>query len=614
MSPLSQALVGVFTTASTVAAGSIADIEHVVLFMQENRAFDHYFGTMAGVRGFKDPNVQVNNGKPVWYQTVNQTVSNGSDYLLPWYLNYLGGSWNQATQCMSAGSNGWDANHAALNGGLNDNWPIGNTPWSWGHFTRKELPNHFAIAEGWTVGDMYQESVIASTNPNRVTWVSGSINAPGSPQTPSEGGFYIDNNETPGCESAGLNCYPLKWTTTPEKYENAGVSWQLYQDTDNFDDNPLAWFAQYQNAANRSALQKKGMAYIGLEQFYKDAASGKLPQVSFIVGPAELSEHPDYTPEDGAWLQQKIVDVVTQSPVYNKTALIISYDESGGWGDHVTPFHSPSGTAGEWVQDPYGEAGYTYTGPGFRLPFYIISPWTRGGNVYVENADHNSQIMFVEKWLAAKGHNVKTQEMTAWRRANMADLTKAFDFDHPDYSIPNMPNASYPSTDSKGEWNGYALCEAAHATTRPPVPYGKQNVNTSLATEEGFKAVRGQLTEGRYLTFETNGYALANDNGKLVATKTTSKHDSKAQRFVVHQSGGKLAITSALDNTSVSGPGPVRPGGYSGAVTFDISYLGSQGYAVQASDGQYLSIGQNGQVSYSHDKVGFVLFSVTYNN
>lgn len=82
------------------------------------------------------------------------------------------------------------ANHAALNGDNNDNWPIGNTPYSWGHYTRKDIPNHFSIAEGWTVGDMYQESVIASTNPNRVSWVSGTIS--------DKSSVYIDNNESPG--------------------------------------------------------------------------------------------------------------------------------------------------------------------------------------------------------------------------------------------------------------------------------------------------------------------------------------------------------------------------------------------------------------------------------
>ncbi len=88
------------------------------------------------------------------------------------------------------------------------------------------------------------------------------------------------------------------------------------------------------------------MAYVGLEQFYEDAAAGTLPEISYVVGPAELSEHPPYRPVDGAWLQQKIVDVVTSSPIYNSTVLIISYDETGGWGDHVVPFHSPNGTIG----------------------------------------------------------------------------------------------------------------------------------------------------------------------------------------------------------------------------------------------------------------------------
>jgi len=359
------------------------------------------------------------------------------------------------------------------------------------------------------------------------------------------------------------------------------------------------------------------MSYKGLEQFYLDAAAGTLPRVSFIVGPAELSEHPPYQPCDGAWLQQRVVDAVTSSPKYNSTALIISYDETGGFADHVTPFHSPNGTAGEWVNDPYGEFDYTYTGPGFRLPFYIVSPWTRGGNVYTENADHNSQILFVEEWLAAKGHNVKTKEMTAWRRANMADLTKAFDFDHPDFSVPTMANASYPSVDKKtGQWNGYAICEATYKTQRPPIPYGKQNVSSSLFSENGFKGVRGYLTEGRYLTFEMNGYALTNTNGHLTASKATAAHDAKSQRFVLHQrEGSGFAITSAVDHSSVTGPGAMRPGGYTAAAeTFTLTDLGNgKGQTLRAGgNGQYLSIGTNGQVSYTHASVGFKVFSVTY--
>jgi phospholipase C len=137
-------------------AGSVKDVEHVILFMQENRAFDHYFGAMAGVRGFSDPNVQVNSGKPVWFQEVNSALTNATDFLAPWHINYQGGDWYNATQCMTAGSNGWTANHLALNSDLNNKWPVANTPWSVGYYKREDIPVHYAIADGWTIGDMYQ--------------------------------------------------------------------------------------------------------------------------------------------------------------------------------------------------------------------------------------------------------------------------------------------------------------------------------------------------------------------------------------------------------------------------------------------------------------------------
>ncbi|KAL1961731.1 hypothetical protein VTN77DRAFT_1093 [Rasamsonia byssochlamydoides] len=244
-----------------VYAGSLKDIEHVVIFMQENRSWNSYFGTMAGVRGFNDPNVQVNpDGLPVWYQQVDPDMSNKTTTLLPWHLGYLGSDWPEAVQCIVAGDNGYQDNHAAYNFGLNNYWARNNTPWSWGYLKRSDIRVQFAIAEGWTSGDMYQEGQITATNPNRVTLVSGSINAPGSPQSPGEGDVYIDNNETPGCEEPHVSCYPLKWKTIYEFYEEAGVSWQVYQDTDNFDDNPLAWFEQFQNAPNGSALAQKGMS------------------------------------------------------------------------------------------------------------------------------------------------------------------------------------------------------------------------------------------------------------------------------------------------------------------------------------------------------------------
>jgi phospholipase C len=104
------------------------------------------------------------------------------------------------------------------------------------------------------------------------------------------------------------------------------VSWQVYQDFDNFEDNMLAYFEQYQNAPNGSALMEKGNSYPGLAKFYEDAKKGTLPQVSYIIGPAELSEHYPYLPSDGAWLQKQVVDAVMNGPAYKETALFITYD------------------------------------------------------------------------------------------------------------------------------------------------------------------------------------------------------------------------------------------------------------------------------------------------
>lgn len=132
-----------------------------------------------------------------------------------------------------------------------------------------------------------------------------------------------------GCEKPKLNCYPFTWKTFPEYLQDAGVSWQVYQDPDNFEDNPLAYFQQYQNASNSSALTTKGNSYIGLDKFYADAEAGTLPQVSYIIGPAELAEHYPYLPSDGAWLQKQVVDAVVNGAAYNETVLMISYDGKG---------------------------------------------------------------------------------------------------------------------------------------------------------------------------------------------------------------------------------------------------------------------------------------------
>lgn len=442
----------------------------------------------------------------------------------------------------------------------------------------------------------------------------------------------------------------------------------------------MAYFTQYQKASKDSELRRRGNSYLGLRQFYEDAKNGDLPEISIIVGPAELAEHMPYLPSDGAWLQKQVVDAVTHSPKYHETALIISYDgklistshyliialtnlkEVGGYGDHVVPFMSPKGTPGEWIDDPYNLVGHTAIGPGYRLPFYIISPWTRGSHVFTEHADHNSQNMFIEHWLEAKGYeNIRSKEMSPWRRAHMSNLLNAFDFDHPDLSLPNITASETPLTWSRPKvrpdgplgsmsdnYIGAAMCQARHKTAHPPVPYGKENAEAdpSKLVEEGFRQVRGALTEGRYLVFESNGLALSNTGGKegnLTSSNATARHEVIEQRWILNlvaETGThEFFIRSALDNSYITHNKTLTPE-KENAEIFTITDLGNgKGYRIlglgvsnttQDTDrekelrkgfnpGKTLIVGEGGGVEFLDGEgkgwdggKGWKIFSVTY--
>ena len=143
----------------------------------------------------------------------------------------------------------------------------------------------------FTVGDMYYESIIASTDPNRVAFFASTINPQhGSTVEGSNkhmGGPVLNNHASDGCQIAAnggpLSCMPLRWKTVPEYLQDAGISWQVYQDEDNFGDDPLAFFSQYEESSkHKGELAKRGTSYVGLKKFYEDARDGNLPEVSYL--------------------------------------------------------------------------------------------------------------------------------------------------------------------------------------------------------------------------------------------------------------------------------------------------------------------------------------------
>lgn len=401
-----------------VRRASLKDIKHVVLLMQENRSFDHYFGTLAGVRGFDDPNaMKLPNGKSVFYQP---DPENPDGHLLPFHLDTR----TTSAQKIPSTNHGWETQHAAWNHGKMDNWVPAhrkadgeNGPYTMGHYTRADIPFHFALAEAFTICDAYHCSLLGPTWPNRMYWMTGTIDPDG-----EHGGPVISNKIPP---------QGFSWTTYAERLEKAGISWKAYQQKDNYGTNVLEFFNQFRTAPVDSPLHQKGMVRGPEGQFEYDAMNDKLPAVSWIFPPSRQCEHPDYMPADGAAFIASKIDAIAANPeVWAKTVFILNYDENDGIFDHVAPPVPPPGTPDEFVAD-------LPIGGGYRVPCIIVSPWTAGGWVCSEPFDHTSVLQFLEKFTGVREENISD-----WRRQTFGDLTSAFRFDADKANRPDLPDTS----------------------------------------------------------------------------------------------------------------------------------------------------------------------------
>ncbi|MEW1914460.1 phosphocholine-specific phospholipase C [Kitasatospora sp. NPDC085895] len=418
------------SAAGLSTTGTIADARHVVILMQENRSFDHYFGMLKGVRGFADRSaIQIAGG----YSVFNQPNGLGRQY--PWQFSATkpagGADPERLAQCNGDLSHAWSDQHKAWNGGKLDSWVSakGNVR-TLGHLTRADIPFHYALADNWTVNDAYFCSVLSATGPNRTYHWSGQIDPAG-----TAGGPAYDGGDESG----------LRWQTYAEALEAAGVSWKVYQNAaDNYGDNALAYFTQFSSAPAGSPLAVKGMGSVPKRTgrtpddiaaaIRADVVAGTLPQVSWIVPDQASSEHPYATPADGAHFVHMVMDALNADPdVFDSTVLFLNYDENDGFFDHVPPPAAPAGTAGEFYNG-------TNIGLGFRVPLIAISPWTRGGWVSSEVSDHTSVLRFLERWTAAIGRPATCPNISAWRRKVCGDLTGMFDFANPVYGLPALPN------------------------------------------------------------------------------------------------------------------------------------------------------------------------------
>jgi phospholipase C len=322
--------------------------------------------------------------------------------------------------------NQWVSEHVSVDGSQNG-------PLCMGYYTAADLPFYYALADAFTICDHYHCSVIGPTDPNRCYTMSAWLDPHG-----TNGGPILSTLGSTRLQTYGK----FTWKTMPEVLQEAGVTWKVYESPENLSpvsDNVLPYFAPYVPEGGSAfnpqlAANAFGNTYW---QFLADAAAGTLPQVSWVIAPVVQSEHPPAPVTHGEVATAQVLNaLLSNQAVWESSALLVTYDENGGFFDHVNPPTAPAGTAGEFVTtgavpatDPIGL--------GFRVPMLVVSPFSKGGFVYSGTLDHTSTLRLLETRFGTPVPN-----LSSWLRGAVGDMTGAFNFTKVDTGTPTLPTPS----------------------------------------------------------------------------------------------------------------------------------------------------------------------------
>jgi phospholipase C len=381
-------------------------LDHVVVLCMENRSFDHYLGWLPGADGRQAGLTYLDDA--------------GQPHATHRLLDWQGCGFNDP-------DHSYDGGRVQLNGGANDGFRKGaNDDFALGYYVEEDLAFLGPLVRGFTTFDRYFCSILGPTYPNRL-------------YTHSAATDRIDN-------TTDVSAMPTIW----DRLAAAGVPATYY-----FSDLPvLALYGQ-----KHAAIAKP------FAQFYAQAASGTLPAYSyldpFFLGEDQGGSNDDHPHADirrGQALLSSVVHALTSSPLWSRTALVITYDEWGGFFDHVAPPVLPD------VDPAHAQAG-------FRVPTVVVSPFARRGYVGTNVYDHTSILKMVE-W------RYGLAPLTP-RDAAANNLAETFDFAHPDLSVPVLPAVADP---------GPHLCGSPGTGMAAEDPFWRELAESSLLRR--FEAVR----------------------------------------------------------------------------------------------------------------------------
>jgi phospholipase C len=363
----------------------INQIQHIVFMIKENRTFDNYFGTYPGANG-----------------ATSGSISNGT--VVP--LVHLTGA-----TLSDPGHQIFDA-RAAIDGGKMDGFDLlslGNVqgqilPMSQLH--QADIPNYWAYAQNFVLADMMFSALPSGTFPNHLYAVANDSNGTfTTPNETSKGDWGCDaptfvsvaQEDSSGVVNQVYPCF--SYTTLADELQSAGISWKFYappKGVNGYSYSTLNSFTQFRN----TSLWNTNV--VDYQTFASDAASGKLPAVSWLSSGRIQSEHPpqDFCPGEDWTVEQ--INAIMSGPLWNSTAIFITWDDFGGFYDHVVP---PARD-----QFPLGP----------RVPMLIISPFTKKGYISHTQYEFGSVLRFIEERFGLQA--------LGFRDSTANDTTDSFDF------------------------------------------------------------------------------------------------------------------------------------------------------------------------------------------
>ncbi len=390
--------------------GDAIPIKHILILMQENRSFDHYFGRLTAQGYYKsgDFSVHADGTKGSGFQHSDEVDTPPQGWSNP---DGKGGVVRPHLdlQTCTPGNHSWDDMHDQYNGGLLDRFVINNQPVGEAAFSYQDdtvIPFYYALANTFSISDRHFSSVMSSTWPNRFFTMAGTS-------------FGVADNSY--CSAADTAEHPaphIFWSL-----EAAGRTWKDYTDGP----------AQQQMFPYFGILRRETRFHFHTVrcELFADLRNNTLPDVGFIMGnqvDQTSDESPTSLPGVGALWVEEIVRALFESPAWKDTALFITYDESGGRADHVPPVaicppdsHPPRDERGNLKKGAFDRTG-------FRVPFTLVSPYARPHFVSHIDRDHTALTRFIEARFGLPA-------LTA-RDANQIPPFDMFDFEHPAFMTP----------------------------------------------------------------------------------------------------------------------------------------------------------------------------------